>query len=447
MTLDRTVAYPPSIDSATYTMLSPEYSSMRGRYARSRRSAKSRTNSFCSSGVRSGQCRVSVRRAISSKSKRAPATRRSSARPRSPCTRKPGGGSESDSIVTTRVTAACTTSRGPAAGPPDTAAIKHTARIVPMLGSPAALQVSIWRATSAAAVTARFLTFRESSAARRIMTPLSAMSVAGRRRNRVVVGVDLGGTWVRVLALAEGGSVTRVTTRAPQAHDMTRFLRRVWRQRGWHGRVISLVVATRGVWTPRERRTVRARLRGLAPRVRVISDAEAAWMGALESGAGVLILAGTGSIVLARTARGRWARAGGLGPLLGDEGSAFWLGREWLRASGRDARALRALATSPAPVARIAAHAPAVVARARRGDRTALRVVRAAQDHLATLAAGVAAELNLRPPVPVGGAGSVMRDPWFRAGVERALARHGVRACWHAHTVEPVVAAARLAAR
>jgi N-acetylglucosamine kinase-like BadF-type ATPase len=279
------------------------------------------------------------------------------------------------------------------------------------------------------------------------MIGVSAMSVAGHRRNRLVVGVDLGGTWVRVLALAESGRDSRVTARAPHARDAAPFLQRLWQQRGWRGRVASVVVAARGVWTARERATVRARLRGLGRRVHVISDAEAAWMGALEGGAGVLILAGTGSIVLARTARGRWARAGGLGPLFGDEGSAFWLGREWLRASGRDARTLRKLATSPDPVARIAAHAPAVVARARRGDRTALRVVRAAQDHLAGLAAGVAADLKLRPPVPVGGAGSVMRDPWFRAGVQRALARHGVRARWQAQTVEPVVAAARLAAR
>src|ERR671922_279575 len=56
---------------------------------------------------------------------------------------------------------------------------------------------------------------------------------------------------------------------------------------------------------------------------------------------GALLLAGTGSIVLGRDARGRLVRAGGLGPLIGDEGSAFWLGREWLR------RAPEAAATAP----------------------------------------------------------------------------------------------------
>ncbi|HUF92947.1 MAG TPA: BadF/BadG/BcrA/BcrD ATPase family protein [Candidatus Limnocylindria bacterium] len=273
------------------------------------------------------------------------------------------------------------------------------------------------------------------------------MSVAGHRRNRLVVGVDVGGTWLRALALAGDRRAARIRTRAPRAREMAPLLRRLWRARGWRGRVDAVVVATRGVWTPRERTAVAARLRGLGRRVRVISDAEAAWMGALDDGAGVLILAGTGSIALGRTARGRWARAGGLGPLLGDEGSAFWIGRQWLRASGRDARALRGLAASADPVARIAAHARGVVARARHGDRTALRVVRAAQDHLAALAAAVAAELKLPPPVPVGAAGSVMLEPWFAAGVRRALGRRGVRARWQTRTVEPVVAAARLAGR
>src|SRR3989304_4407417 len=49
---------------------------------------------------------------------------------------------------------------------------------------------------------------------------------------------------------------------------------------------------------------------------------------------GPLVPAGTGSIVIGRDARGRWARAGGLGPLLGDEGSAFWLGRGGVRGAG-----------------------------------------------------------------------------------------------------------------
>src|SRR2546425_11278224 len=69
-------------------------------------------------------------------------------------------------------------------------------------------------------------------------------------------------------------------------------------------------------------------------RVEVIADAQAALLGAIGDGPGALVLAGTGSIVVAHDGRGRWTRAGGLGPLVGDEGSGFWLGREWLRTLG-----------------------------------------------------------------------------------------------------------------
>jgi N-acetylglucosamine kinase-like BadF-type ATPase len=46
----------------------------------------------------------------------------------------------------------------------------------------------------------------------------------------------------------------------------------------------------------------------------------------------VAVLAGTGSISLARAADGRAGRAGGWGYLLGDEGGGFWLGREAIAA-------------------------------------------------------------------------------------------------------------------
>ena len=141
--------------------------------------------------------------------------------------------------------------------------------------------------------------------------------------------------------------------------------------------------------------TLRAR-----PRVRVIPDAQAAALGALDGRPGVLVLSGTGSIVVGHDGRGRWERAGGFGPLLGDEGSGFWLGREWLRATVRagDFEAVRALAHAPKPVSAIAALAPMVIARARRGDRRALRIVTAGQAHLAANAADVARRLLLRPP-------------------------------------------------
>jgi glucosamine kinase len=269
-------------------------------------------------------------------------------------------------------------------------------------------------------------------------------------RRSIAVGADIGGTRVRLLALAEGRVVGRLSTPAPVLVDLAKFLRGVWQSRGWTRRdVAALVVASRGIWTPRERRALALRLSPLATRVEVLSDAQAALLGALGSRPGLLVLAGTGSIVIGRDGRGRWARAGGLGPLLGDEGSAFWIGRAWLRATtgGEDFLPVRRLIARPDAVARVAALAPSVLRRARRGDGKAQTIVREAQTHLARLAVDVARQLRLAPPLAVSWAGGVLADPIFRAGVRRAVTRAGLRARWITPAAEPVTAAAALAHR
>jgi N-acetylglucosamine kinase-like BadF-type ATPase len=275
------------------------------------------------------------------------------------------------------------------------------------------------------------------------------MSVIRHVRPSLAVGADVGGTRLRVSAVRDGRAVTRLTTRAPRGPDLANFLHTVWASRGWTRRdVAALVVASRGIWTLRERRALARRLGGLARRVHVLSDAQAALLGALDDGPGLLVLAGTGSIVVGRDERGRWARAGGLGPLLGDEGSAFWIGRAWLRATtgGEDFGPVRRLLARPDAVARIAALAPAVLRRARR-DARARAIVAEAQTHLARLAAEVARRLRLRAPVTVSWAGGVLGDTAFRRGVARAVARAGVRARWVAPAADPVEAAVALAAR
>ncbi len=160
-----------------------------------------------------------------------------------------------------------------------------------------------------------------------------------------------------------------------------------------------------------------------------MSDAEGAYQGALGTPPGIVLLAGTGSLALGRDRHGRWTRAGGLGPLLGDEGSAFWIGREWLRAGagGMGLSRARRLARTPDSAARIAALAPRLLRQARGGDRAARRIVATAQRGLAELLLAVARDLRLRRPVPVSWAGRLLEDPWFRAGVWRAARRRGLR--------------------
>lgn len=63
--------------------------------------------------------------------------------------------------------------------------------------------------------------------------------------------------------------------------------------------------------------------------VSIKSDAEIALYGALNGADGILVIAGTGAIGFAKVEQ-QLKRCGGWGYLLGDEGSAYWMGKELL---------------------------------------------------------------------------------------------------------------------
>src|ERR671926_137105 len=54
--------------------------------------------------------------------------------------------------------------------------------------------------------------------------------------------------------------------------------------------------------------------------------------GAIGFGAGVVVIAGTGSVAFGRNEAGEEARAGGWGPIIGDEGSGYFIARAGLAA-------------------------------------------------------------------------------------------------------------------
>ncbi|GLZ32829.1 N-acetylglucosamine kinase [Lentzea sp. NBRC 105346] len=160
---------------------------------------------------------------------------------------------------------------------------------------------------------------------------------------------------------------------------------------------------------------------GLNCPMRVITDCEAAFATGTSSPDGTVVVAGTGSIA-ARVVDHRMTRAsGGYGWLLGDEGSAFWLGREAVRATlrllDRDA-SLEGLATAVLSVAGarnrnqliqvvkagapidLARFAPLVSAAHHHGDPEAIRIVRAAAHHLTEMALDVVTDSS--PIVLVG---------------------------------------------
>src|ERR1700692_472856 len=59
----------------------------------------------------------------------------------------------------------------------------------------------------------------------------------------------------------------------------------------------------------------------------VVGDMQIALDAAFDTGPGVIVIAGTGSIAYGRDPLGTTLRAGGWGFAIGDEGSAHWIGR------------------------------------------------------------------------------------------------------------------------
>jgi N-acetylmuramic acid 6-phosphate etherase len=93
-----------------------------------------------------------------------------------------------------------------------------------------------------------------------------------------------------------------------------------------------------GCRTPADRQ----RLQQLAGRawpgvpVFVGNDLDSGLAAAFGTKPGILVISGTGSVVIGRNAAGQTARAGGWGHLLGDHGSGYWIALTGLRAAVRD---------------------------------------------------------------------------------------------------------------
>jgi N-acetylglucosamine kinase-like BadF-type ATPase len=96
--------------------------------------------------------------------------------------------------------------------------------------------------------------------------------------------------------------------------------------------VVAACIGLAGVSHPDHNRQMLAALKEALPisDINLETDARVALAGATGGKAGVVIIAGTGSIACGVNSRGRFARAGGWGPAMGDEGSGSYIGRRAL---------------------------------------------------------------------------------------------------------------------
>ena len=150
-----------------------------------------------------------------------------------------------------------------------------------------------------------------------------------------VLGVDAGGSATRAVLVRDGEVVTRYSEGPLNLllhADAFERLVLLIKQSGAGAAGLGLA----GLRGQAEGEQLQRRLTAATgARVAVADDTEAALMGAFEGGAGIVVIAGTGSNAFGRDANGRAARAGGYGFLLGDDGSAYSIANELVRAALR----------------------------------------------------------------------------------------------------------------
>ena len=165
----------------------------------------------------------------------------------------------------------------------------------------------------------------------------------------------------------------------------------------------------------------------------ITNDARIALAGALVGKPGIITIAGTGSIAYGTDARGQSARAGGWGYVFGDEGSAFDITRQALRAALRLEEGWGALTslhsallsatdsptandlmhrfyTSQFSRATIARLAPLVEKAALAGDKVAQNILLEAAQQLSIITNAVAFRLFQNDPVRVAYLGGVFQS-------------------------------------
>jgi glucosamine kinase len=300
----------------------------------------------------------------------------------------------------------------------------------------------------------------------------------------IVVGVDGGGSKTRVVVADETGralgtvegpaSAVRPGAVEHSADVIAACVRDALAHAGMeHVAPKVLYVGVAGVGREPEREALWQALvaREAAEDVAVHADAMIALDDAFGEGAGVLLIAGTGSVAFGRGPDGAFRRCGGWGPVLGDEGSGAWIGRRALNvatasADGRepetaltDALLTAIEADDPAALipwaagatpAQLAQLAPVVFRVAAAGDLRANTLLSLAVEelvlHVRTLARTLFVDERAAIPVALAG-GLLSRGAPLRKRLEHRLRAAVPGAQLRAEDVDPARGAVRGALR
>src|SRR5580692_8182674 len=312
---------------------------------------------------------------------------------------------------------------------------------------------------------------------------------------RFVLGFDGGGTKTDCVLMDESGAVMARSQAGPSNPLRIGFgatigaireaARQAFRQTALpeSATATALCAGLAGAGPPESAEKIRALLAAEFPesKIRVCTDLDLA-LAATGGGAVIVLLAGTGSFAVGRNAAGETARAGGYGSQIGDEGSAYDIGRravlmamhEYDR-TGKDSllgqRVLRELACANWSEVKTRAqtasdevfprlysvvstvadwiHSPTESAEQTAARNSARGILRAAAFDLASLVENLAERLHLRgTPFLLAKTGGMMgRSTFLEAQLDERLRGSFPKAEIGSLRISPAEAAARLALR
>ncbi|HPP01198.1 MAG TPA: BadF/BadG/BcrA/BcrD ATPase family protein [bacterium] len=160
-----------------------------------------------------------------------------------------------------------------------------------------------------------------------------------------VFGVDGGGTRSRAILMTDRGRVVYygkgpgLNYHDTGASQVTALIQRLFQEalhaaRGRPEECLGICLGLAGVGQEQDHEILRPLFDNLFGKESYLltSDAEIALVSGTLSEFGIVVLAGTGSIIFGRNPKGKESRVGGYGPLLSDEGSGYRIGLEALRA-------------------------------------------------------------------------------------------------------------------
>jgi N-acetylglucosamine kinase-like BadF-type ATPase len=253
------------------------------------------------------------------------------------------------------------------------------------------------------------------------------------------LGIDGGGTTTRaviidekmqVLGRGEAGSSNHYSVGASRAvENIGQAVAAALQAAGLEkSQIASWGLGLAGACTATEQTLLREAIAPICPaqNLAIDEDVAAAQAGAFGGGAGAVCIAGTGANCFGINESGQRARVDGLGPLLGDRGSGYWIGEQTLRIICKMQDGI--LTKSPLLDAvlaqlqvpdvaglvqivyqpdferdRIAAVAPVVMNLSRDGDAASTEILQSAGRELAATTIAVLQELQLTQVAPVGG--------------------------------------------